>query len=75
MEFPGRQVASFYGDPSIAARTPECSLQVGKLEVFRSKRCYGIVGDALNPVVDALRRNGKIDSNEMKESSDPHAWR
>jgi pyruvate dehydrogenase (quinone) len=26
-----------------------------------SKRCYGIVGDALNPVIDALRRNGKIE--------------
>jgi pyruvate dehydrogenase (quinone) len=25
------------------------------------KRCYGIVGDALNPVIDALRRNGKIE--------------
>jgi pyruvate dehydrogenase (quinone) len=25
------------------------------------KRCYGIVGDALNPVMDALRRNGKIE--------------
>src|SRR6202035_3659587 len=25
------------------------------------KRCYGIVGDALNPVVDALRRNGGIE--------------
>src|SRR5258708_30873304 len=25
------------------------------------KRWYGIVGDALNPVVDALRRNGKIE--------------
>ena len=25
------------------------------------KRCYGIVGDALNPVVDALRRNGSIE--------------
>jgi pyruvate dehydrogenase (quinone) len=25
------------------------------------ERCYGIVGDALNPVVDALRRNGKIE--------------
>jgi pyruvate dehydrogenase (quinone) len=24
-------------------------------------RCYGIVGDALNPVIDALRRNGKIE--------------
>ncbi len=24
-------------------------------------RCYGIVGDALNPVIDALRRSGKID--------------
>ncbi|MGB2668995.1 MAG: thiamine pyrophosphate-dependent enzyme [Candidatus Acidiferrum sp.] len=25
------------------------------------KRCYGIVGDALNPVIDALQRNGKIE--------------
>src|SRR5580704_15631525 len=25
------------------------------------QRCYGIVGDALNPVIDALRRNGNID--------------
>src|SRR6201996_3259190 len=25
------------------------------------KRCYGIIGDALNPVIDALRRNGKVD--------------
>jgi pyruvate dehydrogenase (quinone) len=25
------------------------------------RRCYGIVGDALNPVVDALRRNGQVD--------------
>src|SRR5580704_960249 len=25
------------------------------------KRCYGIVGDALNPVIDALRCNGKIE--------------
>lgn len=25
------------------------------------KRCYGIVGDALNPTVDALRRNGKVE--------------
>src|SRR6202163_4958700 len=25
------------------------------------KRCYGIVGDALNPFIDALRRNGNID--------------
>ena len=25
------------------------------------KRCYGIVGDALNPVLDGLRRNGKIE--------------
>src|SRR5258707_2403563 len=24
------------------------------------KRCYGIVGDALNPVIDALRRDGRI---------------
>jgi len=25
------------------------------------KRCYGIVGDALNPVIDGLRRNGAIE--------------
>src|SRR5216684_167474 len=25
------------------------------------RRCYGIVGDALNPVIDALRRNGRVD--------------
>src|SRR5271170_8335053 len=25
------------------------------------KRCYGIVGDALNPFIDALRRNGTIE--------------
>jgi pyruvate dehydrogenase (quinone) len=25
------------------------------------RRCYGIVGDALNPVVDSLRRNGSIE--------------
>jgi pyruvate dehydrogenase (quinone) len=25
------------------------------------KRCYGIVGDALNPVIDSLRRNGKVE--------------
>jgi pyruvate dehydrogenase (quinone) len=25
------------------------------------KRCYGIVGDALNPTIDALRRNGNIE--------------
>jgi pyruvate dehydrogenase (quinone) len=31
------------------------------LEGAGVKRCYGIVGDALNPVIDALRRNGKIE--------------
>src|SRR6266487_4337043 len=25
------------------------------------KRCYGIVGDALNPVIDAMRRNGTVE--------------
>ncbi len=29
------------------------------------KRCYGIVGDALNPVIDALRRNGRASSLSM----------
>jgi pyruvate dehydrogenase (quinone) len=31
------------------------------LEKAGVKRCYGIVGDALNPVIDALRRNGTIE--------------
>ena len=31
------------------------------LEKAGVQRCYGIVGDALNPVIDALRRNGKIE--------------
>jgi pyruvate dehydrogenase (quinone) len=31
------------------------------LEKAGVKRCYGIVGDALNPVIDGLRRNGNID--------------
>jgi pyruvate dehydrogenase (quinone) len=31
------------------------------LEKAGVKRCYGIVGDALNPVLNALRRNGNID--------------
>ena len=31
------------------------------LEKAGVKRCYGIVGDALNPVLDALHRNGNID--------------
>src|SRR5271165_5891674 len=31
------------------------------LEKAGVKRCYGIVGDALNPVIDALHRNGHID--------------
>jgi hypothetical protein len=37
---------------------------VGMLANAGVKRCYGMVGDALNPVVEALRRNGKIESNE-----------
>src|ERR1700683_5547480 len=31
------------------------------LEKAGVKRCYGIVGDALKPTIDALRRNGKVD--------------
>ena len=31
------------------------------LEKAGVKRCYGIVGDALNPVIDALRRNRKVE--------------
>jgi pyruvate dehydrogenase (quinone) len=36
------------------------------LENAGVKRCYGIVGDALNPVIDALRRNGKIEFIHMR---------
>jgi pyruvate dehydrogenase (quinone) len=36
-------------------------LMWGMLEKAGVKRCYGIVGDALNPVIDALHRNGKIE--------------
>ena len=25
------------------------------------KRCYGIIGDALNPIIDALRRGGRVE--------------
>ena len=31
------------------------------LEKAGVQRCYGIVGDALNPVIDALHRNGNVD--------------
>ena len=30
------------------------------------KRCYGIVGDALNPVIDALRRNGRVEFVQVR---------
>jgi pyruvate dehydrogenase (quinone) len=30
------------------------------------KRCYGIVGDALNPVMDALRRDGRVEFIQMR---------
>ena len=30
------------------------------------RRCYGIVGDALNPVIDALRRNGSVDFVDVR---------
>jgi pyruvate dehydrogenase (quinone) len=31
------------------------------LEKAGVKRCYGIVGDALNPVIEELHRNGKVE--------------
>src|ERR1700677_4033177 len=31
------------------------------LEKAGVRRCYGIVGDALNPVIDGLRRNGRVE--------------
>src|ERR1700692_4263046 len=30
------------------------------------KRCYGILGAALNPVIDALRRNGRIEFIQVR---------
>jgi thiamine pyrophosphate-dependent acetolactate synthase large subunit-like protein len=36
------------------------------LEKAGVKRCYGIVGDALNPVIDALHRNGKIEFVDVR---------
>jgi pyruvate dehydrogenase (quinone) len=41
----------------------------GLWEVLASagvRRCYGIVGDALNPVIDALRRNGSVDFIQVR---------
>ena len=38
-------------------------------EIFEKaglKRCYGIVGDALNPVMNALHRNGNIDFVQVR---------
>jgi pyruvate dehydrogenase (quinone) len=40
------------------------SVAEGMWEMLASagvQRCYGIVGDALNPVIDALRKNGSVD--------------
>src|SRR5258708_31664107 len=34
------------------------------------RRCYGIVGDALNPVIDALRRNGSVDFVHVRHEED-----
>src|SRR5258708_1653111 len=34
------------------------------------RRCYGIVGDALNPVIDALRRNGSVDFVPVRPEED-----
>ena len=31
------------------------------------KRCYGIVGDALNPEVDGLRRNGQVEFIHVRD--------
>jgi pyruvate dehydrogenase (quinone) len=31
------------------------------LQAAGVRRCYGIIGDALNPTIDALHRNGKIE--------------
>lgn len=31
------------------------------------KRCYGIVGDAVNPAIDALRRNGKSEFIHVRD--------
>jgi hypothetical protein len=36
------------------------------------KRCYGIVGDALNPVMDALRQNADIDFANTEQQDAAH---
>jgi len=43
------------------------------LENAGVKRCYGIVGDALNPVIDALHRNGKIEFVHVRHDGNPAA--
>jgi pyruvate dehydrogenase (quinone) len=56
------------GKPICAAKKKEAVLARNVADVLWEmlanagvKRCYGIVGDALNPVIDALRRNGNIE--------------
>ena len=46
------------------------------LEKAGVQRCYGIVGDALNPVIDALHRNGNIDfvHVRMKSTAFSRRW-
>ncbi len=36
------------------------------LESAEVKRCYGIIGDALCPIADALRRNGRVEFIQMR---------
>ena len=42
---------------------------VGVAGEGRVKRCYGIVGDALNPVIDALRRHREDRVHPLKETA------
>ncbi len=48
-----------YGRGQMAQNVADLMLEM--LEKAGVKRCYGMIGDALNPVIDALRRNGNID--------------
>jgi pyruvate dehydrogenase (quinone) len=37
------------------------------------KRIYGIVGDSLNGLTDAVRRHGKIDWLHVRHERSPHS--
>src|ERR1700730_7645547 len=52
---PGRRISRMARHKTVADAMWEMLAGAGV------RRCYGIVGDARNPVIDALRRNGQVD--------------